>query len=411
MFDPLTIAALLLSAVSLFCALYFSFAIAHVARSVRTVPTLRAGLDGSIPENDLPSVCIVVPAHNEADVIGKLAHSLREQQYPKLHAVFSLDRCTDDTEKIVRETIDGDDRFEIVHAPQRPEGWAGKTHAVHSGVVASQRAHSAEMLLFTDADTIFDPQCVRAAVGLLRKRNLDMLSLLSTLTTDRWFERFVQPSAAMELMRQNPLLHINRTDSPKRFANGQFMLFTRDAYQAIGGHERVRADILEDLAFARALIGDERTVGVFVADGLLTCRMYRAWSEFVRGWKRIYIESLRRRLHQLRGASLRLFATGVVLPTCSLGAIIVGASIGPTIVGVGAIACGALGLLVWLTMYTLVYMLMRAPVWLAPLAPFGSLSVSWILFCAWRDLATGRGIAWAGVTYTPEGRKKRRRER
>lgn len=409
MLAPIVITALALSAVALFCALYFSFAIAHVVRTVRTVPTLRAGLAHAPADDDLPSICVVVPAHNEEDVIADLARSLRAQHYPRFSAVFSLDRCTDDTERILREVLADDDRFEIIHTPPRPEGWAGKTHAVHSGVIASQRARDADFLLFTDADTHFDPDCLRAAVGLLHNRKLDMLSVLSTLTTDRWFERIIQPSAATELMRQNPLLRINRADNPKRFANGQFMLFTRDAYAAVGGHERVRADILEDLAFARALIDLDRAVGVFVADSLLTCRMYRSWPEFVRGWKRIYIESLRRRVHQLRGAGLRLLGTGVLLPLVSLAVLILGVASFPQWWAILAAGSGLLGLAVWLAFYTLIFRLLKAPIWCAPLAPIGSCAVASILLRAWRDVASGRGVTWAGVTYMTEGRKRRSR--
>jgi len=409
MLTPIVISALALSAVALFSALYYTFAIAHIVRTVRTVPTLRAGLDHAPSDDDLPLICVVVPAHNEEDVIADLARSLRAQNYPRFSAVFSLDRCTDDTERILRDILADDDRFEIIHTPPRPEGWAGKTHAVHSGVVASHRAQDADYLLFTDADTHFDPDCLRAAVGLLQHRSLDMLSVLSTLTTDRWFERIIQPSAATELMRQNPLLRINRADDPKRFANGQFMLFTRDAYAAVGGHEGVRADILEDLAFARALIDLDRTVGVFVADSLLTCRMYRAWPEFVRGWKRIYIESLRRRVHQLRGAAIRLFGAGVVLPFISLAALILGVASFPTWWAILAAVSGLLGFAIWLTFYAMIFRLLQAPVWCAPLAPIGSCAVATILFRAWRDVATGRGVTWAGVTYLTEGRKKRSR--
>jgi chlorobactene glucosyltransferase len=342
---------------------------------------------------------VVVPAHNEEDVIAVLARSLIEQNYTAMHVVFSLDRCTDRTEARLRDVIGDDDRFEIVHASARPEGWAGKTHAVWSGLTQSNAAADADLLLFTDADTIFSPDCIRAAVGLLRARSLDMLSVLSTLTFDRWFERVVQPSAALELMRQNPLLRVNHPDRPKRFANGQFMLFTRDAYEEIDGHQGVSAAILEDLEFARRLNYAGRHVGVFLSDGLLLCRMYRSWRDFVNGWKRIYIESVRQRERRLCSATLRLIGAGFCLPCTALAGLLIGALSIEHWWGIAMLVVGALGLTVWTTTYLLVYSLQRAPIWLVPAAPLGVLAVVSILFAAWRDLVSGRGVTWAGVTY------------
>src|SRR5205823_291327 len=94
---------------------------------------------------------------------------------------------------------------------------------------------------------------IRACVALLERRRLDLLSLLSTLTCDTWFERLAQPAAGFELVRQYPISRANRRSNPRAFANGQFMLFRRAAYDAIGGHGAVHDELLEDLALARRL--------------------------------------------------------------------------------------------------------------------------------------------------------------
>src|SRR5690606_35884036 len=142
--------------------------------------------------------------------------------------VFVLDRCTDDTERILRETLaaDGggatsalDPRFTILTLTSCPADWAGKVHAIHRGVSDVPAARDADYLLFADADTVFHPSCVRATVALLQHRNLGMLSLLSTLTVHDWFERFVQPAASLELLRQYPLTRANHPTRPRAFAN------------------------------------------------------------------------------------------------------------------------------------------------------------------------------------------------
>jgi hypothetical protein len=124
----------------------------------------------------------------------------------------------------------------------------------------------------------------------------------------------VQTAAALELMRQFPLTRVNGIDARRAFANGQFMLFRRDAYDAIGGHEAVKEALLEDLALARNIDAGGRTMGLFFADGLFHCRMYADWMQFRRGWKRIYTEAASRKASRLSAWGLRIRWLGTIFP-------------------------------------------------------------------------------------------------
>src|SRR6185369_5381593 len=72
------------------------------------------------------------------------------------------------------------------------------------------------------------------------------------------------------------------------FANGQFMLMTRKAYDACGGHERVKDRYCEDVAIARIL----KTAGfrprVSWGNEFAAVRMYSSLAAIFRGWSRIY---------------------------------------------------------------------------------------------------------------------------
>jgi chlorobactene glucosyltransferase len=400
--DPRTILLALLTLGALGAGLYYAVALARVRRAARSVPSLLDSVDAPEPPGGWGRVCIVVPAHNEADVAGRLAASLRAQDHPNLRVVFALDRCTDATDEIVRDAIGGDERFEIVAIDACPDDWAGKTHAAWCGVTRSAGARDADMLLFTDADTVFDPRCVRACAAHLVADDRQMLSLLSTLTHDRWFERIVQPAVALELLRQNPIERVNRRESPRHFANGQFMLFRREAYDRIGGHERVRDALLEDLAFARVLGKSGLPFAVLPAEGLLRCRMYRSWAQFRRGWKRIFTEAARRRAGYLSRAAWGLLATAAGAPLLALAAAVAGALTLPDWLGWIPLAAGAVGLSLWAVTLGTVWRMQRAPLSGLPLAPLGGLLAAGILFGAARDLRRGRGITWAGRTYATE---------
>lgn len=394
-------------------AVYYGVMLARILRTRRTIPTVRRGLSHSLPDPP-PRVCIVIPAHNEEAVISVLAESLVKQDYPALSIVFALDRCTDRTEAIVRECFAAaagslNPRVERIIVESCPEGWAGKTHAAWRGVQDSRGARGAEMLLFADADTEFAPGLVRAAVAIASERRLDLLSLLSRLTCDQAFEKLVQPAAGLELIRQYPLDLVNRDERPRAFANGQFMLFRRELYDSIGGHELVKAELLEDIAFARHLdrIKKSRASrwGVLMSDGMLRCRMYRDWPGFRRGWKRIYTEASLRRPAQLREWAWRKRLTGVAMPLaaglCLLAAPIA-LGLGDRPLGWSLLIVGVLSSTVTALAIAMVYRDQAVPLRFAWLYPFGAWRVASLLAEAARDLDRGVKTVWAGREYSRE---------
>jgi chlorobactene glucosyltransferase len=344
---------------------------------------------------------VVVPAHNESRVIAALIRSLQAETYPHLRVVLALDRCTDDTASLARAGIAGDDRFEIVEIDACPADWAGKVHAVHSGVTRSRGAVDAEYLLFTDADTAFSPGCIAASLAMMRDRNLDMLSLLSTLTHETWFERVVQTAATLELMRQYPLALANAPKNRRAFANGQFMLFTRDAYAAVGGHAAVKHALLEDLALARRIEASERRAGVFLAAGLFHCSMYADWPQFRRGWKRIYTEAADRKARRLSASARRVRWLGTLLPIWMLGAGPVGAALIPHYPATGwaLVSLWLLAMLAWLGTLARISALSRAPVWTAPLHVVGAWLTADVLDEAASDLRSRTPTRWGGREY------------
>ena len=344
---------------------------------------------------------MVVPAYNESRVIAGLVRSLRNETYPQLRFVLALDRCTDDTAALARAEIANDDRFEIVEIDTCPDGWVGKVHALHAGVTRSRATADAEFLLFADADTLFAPGCIAAALALMRDRRLDLLSLLSTLTHDSWFERVVQTTTALELMRRFPLTLANAERDRRAFANGQFLLFKRDAYEAIGGHAAVKDVVFEDVNLARLVDAGKRRLGVFMADGLLRCRMYADWAQFRRGWKRIFTESAKRKARRLSLWSWQIRLLGTFFPLWTLVALAFGAALilqdplrGWSMAGLCVVA-----LLVWAGALLRICATAHAPLWTAPLHIAGAWLTADLLAEAARDVRSQTPTRWGGREY------------
>lgn len=393
--------------------IYWTVVFTRIRQTTRQLPT---GIDGialaeARTEPDI-SVLVVVPAHNEAGSIGPLIRSLREQDHERFHVALALDRCTDGTAAVARREIDGDARFEVIEIDECPEGWAGKVNAVRTAVDRSAFTPEAELLLFTDADCVFHPSCLRAAAALSEDRSLDLLSFLSEYPAEAWFELIVQPTAGFELMRQYPLLRANRVDDRQRpFSNGQFMLFRASFYRDIGGHEAVKDELLEDLALGRLVKQRGGRAGALLGDGIVRCRMYETWEQFRTGWKRIYIEAAQRRSTRLRTSGLRLRLMSVLLPILT-GVLGIGTAWtclswddAPLFWLIPA-AVAAVGLTPYAASILRIYRMARITPFAAPMAPIGAALVSRLIFEAARELSSGEPTVWGGRTYVREDRSR-----
>ena len=407
----LNILAWLLLPVAAFHALYWFAVAIHYARTMLTIPRGREAAKkfASLATSPapLPTVCVIVPAHNEEACISLVARALRAQTYPGLRMVFALDRCTDGTERVLREALGDTSSAEILAIAHCPNDWAGKSHALWRAVHDTAAARESDIVVFIDADTIPAPNCITACVGLLRERGLSLLSLLSTLTCDKPFERIAQPAAVFELMRQFPIVRANSPTGKRPFANGQFIMVKRADYLAFGGHEAIRWAVLEDIEIARQAVRQGFRAGIFVADELLTCRMYASFAEFSNGWRRIYRESCNNRPSRLFTFAWRLRLLGSIVPVLTLACLAVGAALhalDPGPLATAGFLTAFVGLLIWAGVLSLCYHAMRTGWHWAWTYPLGCWQVSTILFQAAREQARNVPIRWGGREYIRKSR-------
>ncbi len=318
--------------------------------------------------------------------------------YDKLEIIFVLDCCTDDTAELLAVHAAADPRIVVVTNETCPDDWAGKCHAAHLGAVRA----SGDWMLFTDADTWFDPGLARAAVALAHARDLALLSLLSTLTFDHLFEQVAQLAAAVKLLSLYPIERVSRSRRPRPFANGQFLLFRRDWYERIGGHTALKDDLLEDIAAAKLVNGHGGHSAVALADGMLICSMYESLAEFRQGWKRIFIEACSRKPARLRKWAARTLVIDVVLPLVQLATL----ASAPAVAAAGEVPLALTMTLVVLTGWTFqgavlwrFYTMGRAPRPAILLYPLGCLIVAGIMWSGARDLQRRRPVVWGGKRY------------
>lgn len=262
-----------------------------------------------------PLVSILVPARNEERTLPACLASLASQRHPALEIILVDDASTDRTAEVARAAADRDARLRVIRTAGPPPGWTGKNFALASGVAVAR----GPWLCFTDADTVHAPDSIRRALGFAESQGLALLSMTSRQLTESFWERTVQPVVFGLLDQWFPLSRINDPASPLAAANGIFVLVSREAYEAVGGHRALAGEILEDVALARNVKRSGRRIAFANGSDLVSARMYGSLGAARRGWtKNLYALRGRRVLCAL-GSAIELGWTALLPPLAAVG--------------------------------------------------------------------------------------------
>lgn len=233
----------------------------------------------------LPALTMLVAAKDEETNIGRCIEGLLRQEYPDLRVIVINDRSADATPRIIDAAAARDTRLMAVHVKELRPGWFGKNNAMREGL---ERA-TTDWFAFTDADCAFEsPHLLAAAVNYATSQDVDFLSVLPRLEADTFWERVVQPVAGAVLVFWFPPNSVNDPSKPTAYANGAFMLMNRATYDAIGGHERVKTEVNEDMHMARLCKQAGGVLRVVRSQGLYSVRMYTGFKQIWNGWSRIF---------------------------------------------------------------------------------------------------------------------------
>jgi glycosyltransferase involved in cell wall biosynthesis len=231
-----------------------------------------------------PQVSIVIPARNEEASLGSCLESLVAQTGVSFEIIVVDDHSTDRTREIaqsfsiVRSAVRSAVR--VIEAGPLPAGWTGKNNAVATGA----REARGGWLLFTDADTVHLPGSLAEAWSEARENQADLLSYSPEQIAVTFWEMAVLPVVFAELAKQYPPSKVSDPNSPEAAANGQYILITREAYDAVGGHAAIASEILEDVALARAVKASGRKIRFRYAPTRVRTRMYRNFRQLREGW-------------------------------------------------------------------------------------------------------------------------------
>lgn len=249
-----------------------------LARHARSIPSLPDSAPP--PAADWPRVSVVVPARNEEQGVRAAVESLLRQDYPALELIVVNDRSTDRTGAILASLAEEHPaRLRVVTVTELPAGWLGKNHALWLGATQSSGA----WLLFTDADVVFDPTCLRRAVAYAEAQRLDHVTMSPRLLArGYWLNAFVNFFLYAFTVFARPDL-ANDPRSQVGIGVGAFNLIRRSAYARIGTHQAISLRPDDDLKLGKRVKLAGLRQRVLNGADVLSVRWYATLGEAIRG--------------------------------------------------------------------------------------------------------------------------------
>ncbi len=223
-----------------------------------------------------PVVSVIVPARNEEASLGACLESLVGQTGILFEIIVVDDGSTDRTRQIATSFPS----VKLIEAPPLPLGWSGKNNAVTAGA----RVARGRWLLFTDADTVHLPVSLSRSVTEAEQNRMALLSYSPEQEVHGMLEKAVMPVIFAELAATYRPSQVSDPRSSAAAANGQYLLVSREAYDAVGGHAAIGGSLLEDVALAKKVKQSRRRIFFRYGGDAVRTRMYRSFAQLREGW-------------------------------------------------------------------------------------------------------------------------------
>lgn len=233
--------------------------------------------DKDIDNNTLPTVCAVIPARNEADVIPFSLRSLLLQDYPGNFTIFLVDdQSSDGTATIaegVAHALDKTQQLQIVTSTGLPPGWTGKLWAMEQGIQKAGEL-TPDYFLLTDADIEHDPGNLRRLVDKAEKQKLDLVSIMVRLRCQNFWEQLLIPAFVFFFQKLYPFSWVNNSKKAIAAAAGGCILIHTEALNRIGGLQIIRQALIDDCSLAKAVKSSHGNIWLGLSTATYSLRPY-----------------------------------------------------------------------------------------------------------------------------------------
>ncbi|SER47133.1 glycosyltransferase [Salipaludibacillus aurantiacus] len=330
-----------------------------------------------------PRVSVLIPVRNEERNIEGLVQSLKSLSYKNSEFIILDDSSTDATRRLLEKTIGNDQRFTIIEGKPLPDGWVGKVHACHQLAFRS----SAGYLLFIDADVRLHPQTIERSLNAV-KSDTGLVTGFPRYPVKSFLGHLLVPMQHFVVLLHLPVLLANLTRWPAATAaHGSFMLFRRDAYTSMGGHEKVKNSLVEDVHIAREIKKNGYKVRLVNNTNSVLCYMYETSREVWEGFSKNLFPGLGRNPFIVIGLIFFYFVFFILpLPIAAAGLIQNNLIL-------------LFPLLLTMLIKLTVDLFTGQKWWLFSLTPFALLSMILLMIYSSYLGLSQRGFEWKGRTY------------
>ena len=238
-----------------------------------------------IQKHEKPKVSVIVPARNEEKLISKCLDSLLNQDYENYEIIVIDDSSEDSTGEIIKKYAKENSKIIHVSARPKPKDWMGKNWACMEGY----QKVTGELLVCTDSDTKYSPNVLSLAVSHLFSLNLDALTVIpKMLCFDNW-TRITLPMLSTFLHTRFSALRVNDPSKKTGYFFGSFFIIKKAVYEAIGTHEGVKHEIIEDGALGKKVKEEGYKLRMVRGEHLLEAVWARNKTTLWNGLKRLMI--------------------------------------------------------------------------------------------------------------------------
>ena len=241
---------------------------------IASIPTFQDKKGNNLPIISLQELTIIIPARNEESNLETLLDSLLPYKDHLREILVMDDHSTDGTVEVAKKY-----KVDVITLPPLPKGWFGKAWGLWNGAKYAKGSY----LIFLDADTWVQKGGLEKIANEYKgsknvisiqpyhvmKSNIEKLSsffhlvIMSSLGSFHIFRKYVKTSGAF----------------------GQCMFISKKDYFHFGGHEKVKGELMENLAFAKIIQQRGGRVFCFSGKGAIEMRMYSSKvGSIIAGW-------------------------------------------------------------------------------------------------------------------------------
>jgi len=240
-------------------------------------------LKKNVPLTEWPLVSIAIPARNEEHCIEACVSSLVGQSYENIEILILDDNSTDNTASEVHKLQERDPRVRVIRGKPLKQGWRGKLYAMQQLYEKSR----GEYILFTDADTVHNPNSVEYGLGILINEKASMISGYPKQKGEHLWVQTLVSAMLFNTVLYVPLWLQQKVQlAPFSMAIGQYLLLKRKFLEDIDGFTSIPNVICDDVMLARACTRTGHTYVFADMKDALSCQMFSTFKGGFEGLER-----------------------------------------------------------------------------------------------------------------------------